>query len=310
MLKRHGEREHARATIAVNMVSGGALTTARMRNSTNRGQNEPQRRSAIARVRSAAAAAASMLVVLGAMAPRLAAEAEAPASPGSRPSPLVYLRDIDPSIQQDIRYAGSNNFTGRPVPGYDAAECMLLREVAEALSRVQRGLVQHNLSLKVYDCYRPRRAVRAFESWVREPGLDPALKRYHPGLEKSQLIDLGYIAAVSSHSRGDTVDLTLVLLPARKGRPFKASAAYGSCAGPRKTRAPDDSVDMGTSFDCFDPLSHTKAPGLEERQQRWREQLLEAMAEQGFHNYRKEWWHFTYEPQRRRRSFDLPIVPR
>jgi D-alanyl-D-alanine dipeptidase len=173
---------------------------------------------------------------------------------------------------------------------------MLLREVAEALSRVQRGLVQHNLSLKVYDCYRPRRAVRAFESWVREPGLDPALKRYHPGLEKSQLIDLGYIAAVSSHSRGDTVDLTLVLLPARKGRPFKASAAYGSCAGPRKTRAPDDSVDMGTSFDCFDPLSHTKAPGLEERQQRWREQLLEAMAEQGFHNYRKEWWHFTYEP--------------
>jgi D-alanyl-D-alanine dipeptidase len=152
--------------------------------------------------------------------------------------------------------------------------------------------------------------VRAFESWVRDPELDPALKRFHPSLEKSQLIDLGYIAAVSAHSRGNTVDVTLVMLPARKARPVKASAAYGSCAGPVAQRAPDNSIDMGTSFDCFDSLSHTKAPGLEERQQRWREQLVDAMAGHGFHNYQKEWWHFTYEPQRRRRSFDVPIAPR
>ena len=239
---------------------------------------------------------------------RLAAEEETPAS--SRPNPLVYLRDIDPSILQDIRYAGPNNFTGRPVPGYAAAECLLLAEVAEALSRVQQALLERNLSLKVYDCYRPRRAVRAFESWVKDPELDPALKRFHPSLEKSQLIDLGYIAAVSGHSRGNTVDVTLVALPAKKAPPFKVSAAYGSCAGPVAERAPDNSIDMGTSFDCFDPLSHTKAPGLAAGQQRQRQQLVDAMAEHGFHNYQKEWWHFTYEPQRRRRSFDVPIAPR
>jgi D-alanyl-D-alanine dipeptidase len=262
--------------------------------------------------RSAGAPLLALALVLGATlgAGRPTAEEETPASPGLKPNPLVYLRDIDASIVQDIRYAGPNNFTGRQVPGYAAAECMLLRDVAEALSRVQQGLLQHNLSLKVYDCYRPRRAVRAFEGWVKDPELDPALKRFHPSLEKSQLIDLGYIAAVSSHSRGNTVDVTLLTLPARKARPFRSDAAYGSCAGPPKTRAPDNSVDMGTSFDCFDPLSHTKAAGLASEQQRWRQVLLDAMATQGCHNYQKEWWHFTYEPQRRRRSFDLPIVQR
>jgi zinc D-Ala-D-Ala dipeptidase len=220
------------------------------------------------------------------------------------------VRDIDPSILQDIRYATPNNFTGREVPGYAAAECMLLRDVAEALSRVQQGLLQHKLSLKVYDCYRPRRAVRAFESWVRNPELDPQLKRFHPNLEKSELIGLGYIASVSGHSRGDTVDVTLVSLPIRKARPFKIDAAYGSCAGPPEARAPDGSVDMGTSFDCFDPLSHTKAPGLTPQQQRWRQALVEAMAEQGFRNYQKEWWHFTYMPERRGRTFDVPILRR
>jgi D-alanyl-D-alanine dipeptidase len=279
-----------------------------MQDSTNRRHSEPQQRSALGRARSLAAAATCALALAGLMVPRLAAEQETPAGP--RPNPLVHLRDIDPSILQDIRYAGPNNFTGRPVPGYAAAECMLLREVAEALSRVQQALSERKLSLKVYDCYRPRRAVRAFESWVKDPELDPALKRFHPGLEKNQLIDLGYIAAVSGHSRGNTVDVTLVALPAKKAPPFKVNAAYGSCAGPAAERAPDNSIDMGTSFDCFDPLSHTKAPGLAAGQQRWRQQLVDAMAEHGFHNYSKEWWHFTYEPQRRRRSFDVPVAPR
>jgi zinc D-Ala-D-Ala dipeptidase len=183
--------------------------------------------------------------------------------------------------------------------------------VAEAPSRVQQELLQRKLSLRVYDCYRPRRAVRAFQSWVKDPEHDPLLKRFHPNLEKGQLIDLGYIAAVSSHSRGDTVDLTLVAARAQKRTSAsKRDTAYGSCAGPLKTRAPDNSVDMGTNFDCFDPLSHTKAPGLAPGQQRWRQVLVDAMALQGFHNYQKEWWHFTYMPEQRRRSFDVPIVRR
>jgi zinc D-Ala-D-Ala dipeptidase len=223
---------------------------------------------------------------------------------------LVYLRDIDPSIAQDIRYAGPNNFMGARVPGYGAAECMLLRDVAEALARVQHGLRRRNLSLQVYDCYRPRRAVRAFEAWARAPGDDPLLKRFHPSLEKSQLFELGYIASVSGHSRGDTVDLTLIALPARKAQPFKHGVAYGSCAGAVAERAPDNSVDMGTSFDCFDPLSHTRAAELTPEQRQWRQVLVDAMAQQGFRNYHKEWWHFTYMPERRGRTFDIPIVRR
>lgn len=223
---------------------------------------------------------------------------------------LVHLRDIDPSILQDIRYAGPNNFTGQPVAGYAAPECLLLPDVAKALSRVQDQLRQRKLSLKVYDCYRPRRAVRAFRNWVQDPVADPLLKRFHPNLEKSQLISLGYIAGVSRHSRGDTVDLTLVALPAKRVPPFKRDSAYGPCAGPAHARAPDNSIDMGTSFDCFDPLSHTKAADLTPEQAQWRQVLVDVMAQQGFHNYSKEWWHFTHMSERSGRSFDVPVTRR
>jgi D-alanyl-D-alanine dipeptidase len=233
-----------------------------------------------------------------------------PAEEASSPASLVYLRAIDPSILQDIRYAGSNNFTGRRVPGYAAAECLLLRDVAEALSRVQAELRKRQLSLLVYDCYRPRRAVRAFREWVQDPVSDPLLKRFHPNLEKGQLIGLGYIAAVSRHSRGDTVDLTLVALPARQVSPFSRDAAYGSCTGPLEARSPDNSLDMGTSFDCFDPLSHTRAPGLTAEQARRRDMLISMMGLHGFRNYEKEWWHFTYGAERRGRSFNVPVSGR
>lgn len=229
------------------------------------------------------------------------------------PERLVYLRDIDPTIQQDMRYAGSDNFTGRRVPGYGAPECVLLREAAEALSRVQAALVPRKLSLKVYDCYRPRRAVRAFVQWVRDEvsGVDPLLKRFHPHIERRQLISLGYVAAVSRHSHGDTVDLTLVQVPAIKRLPrFKRHALYGACTGPARDRAPDTSVDMGTGYDCFDPLSHTDAAGLAPTQRRWRRILVDAMAAQGFRNYAKEWWHFTLSRPHPGRSFDVPILPR
>jgi D-alanyl-D-alanine dipeptidase len=234
-------------------------------------------------------------------------------TPQTLPEPLVYLRDIDPSIVQDMRYAGPDNFTGRPVPGYNAAECVLVREAAEALSRVQQHLLARMLSLKVYDCYRPRRAVRAFVAWVKEgeaAPADPLLKRFHPNIERNRLIAGGYVASVSRHSQGDTVDLTMVELPVRATAPFDRSAAYGACTGPANTRAPDDSVDMGTGYDCFDRLSHTAAPGLSEAQARRRQTLVEAMAREGFRNYRKEWWHFTLATARAARTFNVPIVPR
>ena len=187
---------------------------------------------------------------------------------------------------------------------------MLLREVAEALSRVQQALLPRKLSLKVYDCYRPRRAVRAFVAWVKtRAGPDPLLKRFHPNIERNQLINLGYVAAVSRHSRGDTVDLTLVALPAPPVAP-SAAQAYGACTGPAEARAPDNSVDMGTGFDCFDPLSHTKPAASPRRRRRWRRHLVEAMARQGFRNYHKEWWHFTLTRAPHGPAFNVPILPR
>jgi D-alanyl-D-alanine dipeptidase len=237
---------------------------------------------------------------------------QAPPKAARLPEPLVYLGDIDPTILQDMRYAGSDNFTGGRVPGYGAPECVLLREAAEALSRVQKALLPRRLSLKVYDCYRPRRAVRSFVEWVKAEvsGVDPLLKRFHPHIERRQLISLGYVAAVSRHSHGDTVDLTLVQLPAKRTPQFKRSAHYGACTGPAKDRAPDASVDMGTGYDCFDPLSHTGAAGITPEQRRWRRILVEAMARQGFRNYAKEWWHFTLARPHPGRSFNVPILPR
>jgi D-alanyl-D-alanine dipeptidase len=142
---------------------------------------------------------------------------------------------------------------------------VLLREAAEALSRVQRELLARNLSLKVYDCYRPRRAVRTFVGFVKDgagAAPDPRLKRFHPNVARSRLIEDGYVAAVSQHSRGDTVDITLVELPAQPLAPFSLRAVYGACTGPAGARAPDSGVDMGTGYDCFDPLSHTNTADI------------------------------------------------
>ena len=155
--------------------------------------------------------------------------------------------------------------------------------------------------------------MRAFVAWVNERETtrsDPLLKRFHPNIERSRLLTDGYVAAVSQHSRGDTVDLTLVELPARPMAPFDGSAAYGPCTGPAKGRAPDNGVDMGTGYDCFDARSHTARAGLTEAQARWRQTLVEAMAREGFRNYRKEWWHFTLATAHAPRAFNAPIVPR
>src|SRR5262245_2789867 len=147
-------------------------------------------RSAGARLTLCALVLGAVLTARRAAAQDDAAPASPPASPGPTRHPLVYLRDIDPSIVQDIRYATSNNFTGRRVRGYDAAECMLLRDVAEALARVQQVLASRQLSLRVYDCYRPRRAVRAFERWVRDPEADPSLTHCYHSHRRIQPITL------------------------------------------------------------------------------------------------------------------------
>jgi D-alanyl-D-alanine dipeptidase len=225
------------------------------------------------------------------------------------PQGLVYLRDIDASIVQDMRYAGADNFVGRPLPGYGAPECVLRREVAQVLARVQADLARQQLSLKVYDCYRPQRAVAAMARWADDGAAVDAGKRFYPALEKRTLFASGYIAAQSAHSTGTAVDLTLVKLPAAPAAPFDPAARYGACTGPAAQRAPDTSLDMGTGFDCFDVRSHTANGAIGPEQKRARATLLAVMRQHGFKNYFREWWHFTYAVPDAR-SYDFAIGPR
>ncbi|HEV2630369.1 MAG TPA: M15 family metallopeptidase [Pseudolabrys sp.] len=223
------------------------------------------------------------------------------------PAGFVHLRDVDPTIAQDMRYATANNFTGHSLPGYDAGACILQRAAALALKRAQADLAKENLSLKVYDCYRPTRAVAAMARWAADPHATPDTRRFYPGLRKGRLFALGYIASHSAHSRGVAVDLTLVPQGAQHAAAFDASARYGSCAGPASERAPDDSLDMGTSFDCFSTKSYTRAGGLTVEQRQRRDRLVRAMARHGFVNYKREWWHFSYPAADPRREYDFPV---
>ena len=225
------------------------------------------------------------------------------------PAGFVYLRDIDPTIIQDMRYATANNFVGRVLNGYEAGECIVTRRVGAALKRVQQDLKPRGLSLKVYDCYRPQRAVDDMYAWAQDGSEMPAQRRYNPRMRKADLFRLGYIAKHSGHSTGKAVDLTLVQLPVSKVAPFDPKADYGDCTESQHRRAPDSSVDMGAGYDCSDEKAHTGSQVITPQQRKWRETLVSAMARQGFSNFRLEWWHFSL-PGPGNATFDFPVAKR
>jgi zinc D-Ala-D-Ala dipeptidase len=233
--------------------------------------------------------------------------AAAPAVAQTLPGDFVVLRAVDPTIRQDIRYAGANNFVGRPLTGYEAAECVVKRPVALALARVQREFAPRRLSLKMFDCYRPARAVHDMVLWSRNGRETPAQRNYNPKLHKADLFRLGYIAEHSGHSTGAAVDLTLVDLTAQKGPAFDPARLYADCTADVSLRAPEGSVDMGTGYDCSDAKAHTAADDITPAQRRWRQTLVAAMARQGFVNYAREWWHFSL-PGAGGEAFDFPIM--
>jgi len=222
------------------------------------------------------------------------------------PGDFVYLAEIDPSIIQDIRYAGSNNFVGRKLPGYDAAECVVRREVGRRLKAVQQELATRNLSLKMFDCYRPARAVAEMVAWAANGKETAAEHRYNPAFSKADLFRLGYIATHSGHSTGAAVDLTLVDLRTDNSAKFDPRKDYADCTAPVAARAPEGSIDMGTGYDCSDVKAHTAATMISPAQRRWRNLLVTAMARQGFVNYSKEWWHFSL-PGAGGPAYDFPI---
>jgi D-alanyl-D-alanine dipeptidase len=225
------------------------------------------------------------------------------------PGGFVYLRDIDPTIIQDMSYATSNNFVGHPLAGYQAGECVVKREVGLRLKAVQQELTKQKLSLKMFDCYRPARAVADMVKWSRNGKETPAERRYNPAFRKADLFRLGYIAAYSGHSTGRALDLTLVDLTADNSARFDPAKTYADCTAPVQARAPEGSIDMGTGYDCSDVKANTASALITPEQRKWRNTLVSAMRKQGFVNYFREWWHFSL-PGVGGEAYDFPIPPR
>ncbi|MGW0703539.1 M15 family metallopeptidase [Streptomyces sp. NPDC002867] len=250
--------------------------------------------------------AAAGLLAVSAAAPvaRAAPEPKAPRE-------FVSLRTVAPTIIQEMRYTTDHNFVGEPVDGYRQPWCILTRPAAEALGRAQSRLLRQGYSLKVYDCYRPQRAVDHFVRWAKDLD-DKAMKQeFYPRVDKSRLFAGGYIAEKSGHSRGSTVDLTIVKLPAEPTRDYVPGEPLTACYAPVSERFPDNSVDMGTGYDCFDTLSHTDDPRITAAQRANRQLLKGTLAAQGFVNLPEEWWHFTYKPEPFPDTyFDFPVARR
>jgi D-alanyl-D-alanine dipeptidase len=204
------------------------------------------------------------------------------------PPDLVALADLAPGVSLDMRYAGADNFVGAPVEGYEAPVCLLARPAALALAAVQHDLESEGLGLRVFDCYRPARAVAHFARWARDLGDERTKAAYYPHIDKSRLFELGYIAERSGHSRAATVDLTLV-----------------ERAGDGTLRE----VDMGGPFDLFDPVSNTDSPEVGAAQHANRVRLRDAMTRRGFKNLPVEWWHYTLAAEPYPNTyFDVPVT--
>ena len=222
------------------------------------------------------------------------------------PAGFVALDEVDPTILQDMRYATAYNFVGRRIDGYRDPVCILHRRAARALKRAQEELKRQGYTLKVYDCYRPQRAVDHFVRWSEND--NQRMKReFYPRVDKARVFDLGYVARRSGHSRGSTVDLTLVRLPP-KPQPRWSGETYGltSCTARYRRRFPDNSLNMGTSYDCFDPRSHTFSSAGRVKRNRLR--LRRTMDRAGFAPYDNEWWHFTLRNERYPdRYLDFPV---
>jgi len=200
------------------------------------------------------------------------------------PDGFVYVKDIIPDIHVELRYRTDYNFVGKPIDAYNSNCLILTQQAAEALRLVQDELKEAHLSLNVYDGYRPQKAVNHFMRWARELNDTITKSIFYPNIKKRSLFKAGYIATRSGHSRGSTVDLTL--MDSRTG----------------------EVLDMGSPFDFFGEASWVAYPNITAQQKENRQILQKVMLKHGFRSYSKEWWHFTlrWEPFPKT-YFDFPI---
>lgn len=205
------------------------------------------------------------------------------AAPGEEQSPLVDAAAAIPALDVRIGYAGSDNFTGTRVDGYEAPLCLLTGPATTALAGAAREAGELGLRLVVFDCYRPQRAVNEFMRWTTLPDDEQSRAAYYPHVAKSALVPEGYIAEKSGHSRGSTLDLALA-------------------------NSDGDLLDMGTPWDYFDPSSWTESPAVSTSARRNRLLLRGMMERHGFQNYAQEWWHFTLRNEPLPDTYlDLPV---
>ena len=210
--------------------------------------------------------------------------AQAPVADLAQPSGFVDAASVVPGLVVEMRYAGRENFIGRPITGYEAPVCLLTREASAALAGVQAELSGFGLGLKVFDCFRPARAVADFAAWARDPADQARKADYYPQIDKSQLFALGYIAERSGHSRGSTLDVTVVDLA---------------------THTP---IDMGESYDLFDTRSWPGDLTVGSAARANRLMLQSVMAAHGFKPLKEEWWHFTLRDEPYPDTyFDFPV---
>ena len=223
----------------------------------------------------------------------LPASAAAQGLSAQRPPDFVDAKETMPTLALDIRYYTPHNFVGARVDGYQAPKCLLTKKAALALVAVQKELLPFNLSLKIYDGYRPQRAVNHFIRWAKDLNDAKTKTEFYPTVDKRNLFKDGYIAEKSSHSRGSTVDLTIVPVPMPSQPEYVPGQKLCECFLPAEKRFADNGLDMGTGFDCFHELSHTLNPKVGPAQRAHRLLLRSLMERHGFVNYDQEWWHYT-----------------
>ena len=188
-------------------------------------------------------------------------------------SGFVSLGEVIPDVLLDIRYYSSFNFIGERIDGYEAPAALLTREAAKALKSVSDEALERGFRLRVFDAYRPQKAVDRFMRWAEDPA-DIRMKQYfYPDVDKKNVIPQGYIAEHSGHTRGSTVDLTLFGMTAQQH------------------------LDMGGTFDFFGEKSHPDFAGISEAQHANRMLLQGLMMKHGFRPLETEWWHFTLEKE-------------
>uniref|UniRef100_UPI00359303B4 M15 family metallopeptidase n=1 Tax=Pseudokordiimonas caeni TaxID=2997908 RepID=UPI00359303B4 len=192
---------------------------------------------------------------------------------GAERSPMIDLQRDVPGIVCDARYAGTENFTGRPLTGYEKPVCLGTPELASGLAHAQASLAPYGLKLVIFDAYRPQSAVDGLVKWAAEEKDTLRKADYYPEVSKDRLIPDGYIAARSGHSRGGTVDLSI------------SDSKTGAL------------LDMGTGFDFFGPASGISATGLSAQQKANRALLASVMQAAGFVPYEAEWWHFRLKDE-------------